>query len=364
MANIRIIATIEAAGDFPVVLDDEVKGGMRSVATSADRNAITQAHRKEGMLVYVRDVDIFYKLEADLLSWTETLSGSGSGATGATGPRGPAGPPGMDGADGVDGPIGVAGATGPRGATGATGTDGSTANVVDNTQNGLAPQTHGAASEVLVDDNVGEPLWRQLTQDDILPAFVPHLSGGGTVEVGATVSTPSFTGSYTSGPPTSATFSDTDGNAPFSLSTPFTAISDPYSFTKSANGASVTFTLSATKGAITRNTSVSYQWLPRVYWGTDNDGLNSESGIEGLANNALASGRQRTFNVNALSGKHIYYGYPASYGAATFTVGGFEGGFDLVSATISVTNAQGVTQNYRLYKSTNPSLGDTTVVVT
>lgn len=44
-------------------------------------------------------------------------------------------------------------------------------------------------------------------------------------------------------------------------------------------------------------------------------------------------------------------------------MGGFEGGFDLITSTLSITNAYGVTQNYRLYRSTNPSLGATTVTV-
>ncbi len=230
---------------------------------------------------------------------------------------------------------------------------------------GLAPAMAGAASHVLVDDGNTEPTWRQLTMDDIAPAFNASLSGGGTLEVGNSVVNPAFTASYTGGPATAATITDNDGNPPLTLSSPFTAGTMPHTYSKTANNASVTFTLSASKGAINDTAQASYAWRPRVYYGVSSNGSgNSEAFIEALASSALASSRATSLSVNAGSGEYIYYAYPASYGAATFTVGGFEGGFDLISATISVTNAHGVTQDYRLYRSTNPSLGSTNVVVT
>ena len=101
-----------------------------------------------------------------------------------------------------------------------------------------------------------------------------------------------------------------------------------------------------------------------TYWGVGPDGLSSEADIEGLANSALASSRGRTFTVTAGSGEHIYYAFPSSYGTPTFFVGGFEGGFELEASAVSVTNVNGVTQNYDLWKSTNANLGTTTVQVT
>jgi hypothetical protein len=127
----------------------------------------------------------------------------------------------------------------------------------------------------------------------------------------------------------------------------------------------VTFTLSANKGALNDTAQASYTWRPRCYYGVSNNASgNSEAFIEALASNQLQSSRNATLSVNPGGGEYIYYAYPTAYGAATFTVGGFEGGFNLVSTTISVTNANGVTQDYTLYRSTNPSLGSTTVVVT
>lgn len=251
------------------------------------------------------------------------------------------------------------------GADAVGGGGGGTTAVVDSAANGLAPRTNSAASETLVDDGTGNPSWRQLSLDDLTPAFNASLSGGGTLEVGQSVVNPAFTASYAGGPATSATITDNDGNPALTLSSPFTAGTMPNTYAKTANNAAVSFTLSAYKGAVNDTAQASYAWRPRCYYGvSSNASGNNEAFIEALASSQLQSSRSASLSVNAGPGEYIYYAYPTAYGAATFTVGGFEGGFNLVSTTISVTNAYGVTQNYTLYRSTNPSLGSTNVVVT
>ncbi len=235
--------------------------------------------------------------------------------------------------------------------------------VVTAANNGLAPAINGVAMQVLVDDGTLHPTWRQLSYDDIAAAFAVDLVGGGTVEVGASVVDPAFTVGYAGGLATEAVLSDSDGSADVVLATPFTSVTSPNTFTKTANNASVAFTVNALKGAIAGAASAAYAWRPRAYWGVGIAGLSTEAGIEALASSALASSLARTITAAPGAAEYIYYAYPASYGAATFTVGGFEGGFDLISAAISVTNAHGVTQDYRLYRSTNPNLGSTTVTV-
>ena len=92
-------------------------------------------------------------------------------------------------------------------------------------------------------------------------------------------------------------------------------------------------------------------------------GGNSEAFIEALASSALQSSRATSYTDNATGANKLYWAAPASYGTPTFTVGGFAGGFTLVSNTISVTNANGVTQNYQLWESDVAGLGNTAVVV-
>ncbi len=224
------------------------------------------------------------------------------------------------------------------------------------------PATTGDQYAVLMEDPGGTPKFQLLKSFMIAPDFSVSMSGGGTVEVGATVTTPAFTASYVDGPPDTATLTDTEGHTKDVTSTP-TSFASSNNFTKTANNATVTFTLTADKGDEEDTSQATYAWRPRVFYGVASAGVDTEAEVEALPSSALASSRAATLSVSPGAGQYIYYAYPASYGAATFTVGGFEGGFDLVNATLSITNSNGVTQDYRLYKSTNANLGSTTVVV-
>jgi len=230
------------------------------------------------------------------------------------------------------------------------------------------PPLAGVVGATLAEGPVGTLTFRQLLESEILPdwaitGFSPNTS---VVEVSDTIATPGFTASYIRTPPTSALLDDSEGTPQKNVTATPVAFNSDGNFQKTSINASVTFTLTATDpltgNSANRNTSIS--WQPRTHWGVGVDGLSTEADIKALASSALDNNRNRTFTVNPGAGEHIYYAYPASYGAATFTVGGFVGGFVLVSAAISVTNAYGFTTNYRLYKSVAANLGSTTVVVT
>ena len=76
----------------------------------------------------------------------------------------------------------------------------------------------------------------------------------------------------------------------------------------------------------------------------------------------LAASKAKTFTVNAGVNQYIWYAIPAAFGTCNFSVGGFEGGFELVN-TIQHTNASGHTESYYVYRSTNDGLGSTRVTV-
>ena len=84
--------------------------------------------------------------------------------------------------------------------------------------------------------------------------------------------------------------------------------------------------------------------------------------ILGLSNSALVSSKSKTFTLTAGANEYVWFASPTHLGTCTFTVGGFTGGFSLVS-TISHTNASGGTTNYYVYRSDNANLGSVTVVV-
>jgi hypothetical protein len=230
---------------------------------------------------------------------------------------------------------------------------------------GVLPPLAGLLGAVLLEDPIGSLQFRCLTPDDICPAFAVGLTlfgGSNPVEVGESVISPLFNAMYSNGTPTFAELTDNDGNPAQNVLALPNPITRPHTYVETANNASVVFTLTANTGGPNKLSTVPLVWSPRVYWGTGVAGGSTEAFIEALANNSLASSRARTFTVTPGATEKIYYAYPASYGAGTFVIGGFEGGF-LPSTTISVTNAFGVTQSYLLYESTLVGLGTTTVQV-
>ena len=122
-----------------------------------------------------------------------------------------------------------------------------------------------------------------------------------------------------------------------------------------------TFTLTASDERKTFSKSISFNFKYGRYWGVNASETLSGSDISSL-NKELSNGRGKTFTVFCGEGLYIYYCYPMSWGAATFSVGGFVGGFELVG-TVAFTNSKGDTSDYYVYRSTNHSLGDTTVTV-
>jgi hypothetical protein len=210
----------------------------------------------------------------------------------------------------------------------------------------------------------GVAAWRPILESYVVPSFqisTFSATAGTTKEIGQSVTTPAFTATYNQ-TPTTATLADTEGNPTENVISSPTSFASDYNFSKTANNATVTFTLSASNSSGSDTATVVMAWRPRTYYGIGAAGLSTEADIEGLPSSQLLSSRSLTFSVTSGSGDYIYWAAPNSYSTPTFTVGGFAGGFVLVG-TVSVTNTYGVTQTYQLWKSVNDNLGSTTVVV-
>ena len=313
-------------------------------------------------------------------------AGAGSGATGPTGPIGPTGPSGgptgptgpigptgpsggPTGSAGPTGPTGPAGTPGPTGApgipggpTGPTGPAGINALQI---QSVPVPTTTPLQSYVIVYDSPGPGYTiRQLTQDDILPGFViSSFVGGSTVELGAVVTNPSFTASYSS-LPGSASISNTDSiDSPLTLSTPFTSGTVVGAFTHNAT-TTVTFTLTAIKGSVTRMSTQSLNFFPRTFGGVGNAGAVSATasgtsavlngGLGTLASEGLFSSIVgQNFGPIVPSSQKIYILTPHTGSPHVFRD---QNGFSfsmLAPTTFSFTNQNGVVLSYDLYESTN-----------
>jgi len=226
-----------------------------------------------------------------------------------------------------------------------------------------------AALTVLIGPDSGEddatPTFRRLRQSDIGNDFsiTSFSSSSATlVLLGATVTNPSFTASYAY-TPTSASIQDNAGNPSVNVISTPTAFTYSYAYTKTTYGQSVTWTLTADDGSGADTATDSTTWAQYVYYGVDVAGGSTEAFIKALPSSVLTTTKNRTISVTAGASDKIYYAYRSAYGTATFTVGGFAGGFG-TPTTISVTNAYGIVENYYLYESEQLNLGATTVVIT
>ena len=126
---------------------------------------------------------------------------------------------------------------------------------------------------------------------------------------------------------------------------------------------STTFTLSANDGMSTATTELDVVFTNRVYYGVSSvpDQLN-ETFVKTLSSR-LQTEREGSFTVDAGDGQYIYYAVPSEYGKCTFSYGGFVGGFKKVASNIQVENAYKKTEEYDVYQSDYPNLGDATIVV-
>lgn len=129
--------------------------------------------------------------------------------------------------------------------------------------------------------------------------------------------------------------------------------------------ANKTWTLKASDAQTSASKTVTLSFLNSIYYGkssvTSDDDITSAM-ILGLTSK-LASNYKGTFTVNAGDGEYIYFAFPASFGSSpSFSVGGFEGGFSLVK-TFDHTNASGASVSYNVFRSTQPNLGNTSVVI-
>ena len=122
-----------------------------------------------------------------------------------------------------------------------------------------------------------------------------------------------------------------------------------------------TIKISDEKTSVSKSTSINF--VNGVYYGIGSiskKDMNSQF-ILGLTK-SLQSGKAKDFTANPGVGEYIYYALPTRYGTPNFYVGGFEGGFDLLT-TFNFTNASGYQENYSVYRSTNTNLGSTAVSV-
>ena len=118
-----------------------------------------------------------------------------------------------------------------------------------------------------------------------------------------------------------------------------------------------TFTLSVSDGENSASSSVSYKFLNNVFWGSASTVETYDSTfISALSNKRLASAVKGTYSFNIASGEYGFWAVPSNMTISSVWIGGFEVTVDDLG-TVSYTNAQGYTRDYKLYKTGKSGLG-------
>ena len=192
-------------------------------------------------------------------------------------------------------------------------------------------------------------------------------NGGGTFEIGSTIKS-TFTWKFSKlptkltvggkavNPPTQEGTTDEQTFRGTSQTSSSFAISGEYSGPYGPEPASKTWT---------------YSFQNKRYWGMaevpdpiDPTTIDSTF-IKSLSNNEFSTSRAKNISLkDGASNKRICYAYPKRLGEASFTMGGFAGGFD---DPLEVSFENGATppyaEPYYVYFSTNPGVGNLDVVV-
>lgn len=117
------------------------------------------------------------------------------------------------------------------------------------------------------------------------------------------------------------------------------------------------FTLSVSDGENSASSSVSYKFLNNIFWGSASTAETYDSAfISALSNKKLASVIKGTYSFNIASGEYGFWAVPSNMTISSVWIGGFEVTVDDLG-TVSYTNAQGYTRDYKLYKTGKASLG-------
>lgn len=107
------------------------------------------------------------------------------------------------------------------------------------------------------------------------------------------------------------------------------------------------------------------RWYWRIFWGTSALPMLDETAIEALSNNELKSTYKGTYHFDLAPGEYKYIAYPSTMSLATEfkdVATNLTFPFDYLG-TVSITNSFGITQDYRLYRSTYQAGGELNLLV-
>lgn len=135
--------------------------------------------------------------------------------------------------------------------------------------------------------------------------------------------------------------------------------------TKTINGqfkTNISKSLKASDGTLEKTSTATLTFKDGRYYGVSASDPTIEEVVSNFTRN-LNLNKGGSFTVNAGSGQYIYLLVPYSMNGISFSVGGFEGGFEKINDNYQFTRYPGTTVRCVLFRSDNPSLGNTTVTI-
>ena len=125
----------------------------------------------------------------------------------------------------------------------------------------------------------------------------------------------------------------------------------------------ITKTLTVNDGRNEVAKQASLVFYPPIYFGSNPNTQIFVYDIQYKLNKVLLPSRKTTVTVDAGNTDYIYICVPYDYEPASFVVGGFEGGFMLLSDTFYLPTETKKEIRYRVYRSDNKGLGVTRITI-
>ena len=117
------------------------------------------------------------------------------------------------------------------------------------------------------------------------------------------------------------------------------------------------FTLTVSDDENSASSSVSYKFMNNVFWGSASIADTYDSAfINALPNKKLTASVNGTYSFNVAEGEFGFWAVPSNMTISTIWVNGFSADLDYLG-TVSYTNVKDYTTEYKLYKTSRPSLG-------
>lgn len=187
--------------------------------------------------------------------------------------------------------------------------------------------------------------------DDTGPNILTFSNTSPTNEVGSTVAAVTLNWTLSGSTPTSQSINQGIGTIAVGVLTANYAT--PMTVDK-------TFTLTVANSMGTDTATTTVRFMLKAYWGASTRPFMDDSSIGNLSGE-FGSSRARTKTVTC-NGQYMYFCYPFTWGAATFTVNGLLN--TAWQQTLGdFTNPSGHTETYRIYRSDNLLTGTYIVVI-